>query len=98
MSFMPRVQTSPRGANDEPYILVSVASSVSPTGSTEKDWHKYIIAQGHNEIVGHRRGSLEAVQAATNAIVAQLNQRRSGKSTKAQTVIEPAKKGKESIT
>ena len=22
MSFMPRVQTSPRGANDEPYILV----------------------------------------------------------------------------
>jgi len=76
----------------ESYTLVSVTKSDAPSGTSENDWHRYVIVQGCNEILGHRRGSAEAVRAAATTIVSQLNQRRSGKSAKVRTVLEPTQK------
>ena len=87
-----RGRTRTGAAEEEPYVLVSLTKSPSPAGTSETDWHRYVITQGHNEIVGHRRGTPEAVQSAIDFIVAQLNQRRSGKNPRAQLTLDSQKK------
>jgi len=63
-----------------------------PPDSEASEWHCYTIALGDNTIRGYREGSLRTVTRAAEVIVAQLNERRTGKRTRAQIVIATSKK------
>ena len=63
-------------APDDSYLLVSISKSRSPVGPDERDWHKYVISQGSNRIVGHRPGSPDEARRAVEELVLQLNSRR----------------------
>lgn len=67
---------------DHPYLLDSIAQTASPGDVNEHDWHRYVIKQGDNCIVGYRRGTLQSVRDEVNEIITQLNARRSVKSGK----------------
>ncbi|HSN72531.1 MAG TPA: hypothetical protein VLT59_13535 [Steroidobacteraceae bacterium] len=62
-----------------PFCLESITAVAAPDGAAGRDWHRYVITQGSNEIVGHRQGTGTAVRAAVEAMVDSLNQRRAGK-------------------
>ncbi len=63
-------------ANDEPYKLKLILEEKAPTGTEGIGWHRYIITQGKNTIIGHRQGSLEGVTVAVEELLVQLNERR----------------------
>ena len=62
----------------EPFKLKSIRTERSPAGAEGVGWHRYIITQGGNTIVGHRQGSTRSVALAVEEIVLQLNERRAG--------------------
>ena len=64
--------------NGEPFKLKSIRTERSPAGAEGVGWHRYIITQGGNTIVGHRQGSTRSVALAVEEIVLQLNERRAG--------------------
>ncbi|HEY8518565.1 MAG TPA: hypothetical protein VIN61_00675 [Gammaproteobacteria bacterium] len=68
-----------RPQNDEPYRLLSIDSAEAPEGGDGDDWYSYRIAQGSNVITGYRQGTLAAIQASVEEIVAGLNERRQPK-------------------
>jgi hypothetical protein len=78
------------GGQDHPFVLDSITGSASPTSTDEKDWHRYVINQGGNQIVGYRRGSLESVRQEVDLIVEQLNARRTVKAGRKHITIGPA--------
>ncbi len=61
--------------NDEPFKLSSVLKEEPPTGAEGIGWHRYVITQGDNTIVGHRQGSTRSVTLAIEEIVLHLNER-----------------------
>ena len=61
---------------DQRYRVISIGAVRAPEGCAGADWLSYRIAQGHNEITGYRRGTLESVRAIVETIVAALNSRR----------------------
>lgn len=63
-----------------------------PPNAEATEWHCYTITLGDNTIRGYREGDLRAVTRAAELIVAQLNERRHGKRTRAQIVIATSKK------
>ncbi len=64
----------------QPYEIVSVRRAEPPPGAEGSDWHRYVIAfEGTDTIRGCRQGQLKAVTRAVEEIVAQLNERQSGK-------------------
>ncbi len=67
-------------AQDQPYLLASITQSTSPTDTDEADWFRYVINQGHNQIVGYRRGNPQRVREDVDLLVDQLNSRRTVKS------------------
>jgi hypothetical protein len=69
-----------------PFEIVSVERTKPPRGVEGSDWYRYIIVQGTNTIYGYRQGQLEAVKSAVDGIVAQLNERRTGKRGRVQLV------------
>ncbi len=60
----------------EPFKLKSIRKERPPAGAEGIDWHRYVITQGDNTIVGHRQGSTSSVTLAVEEIVVQLNLRR----------------------
>ena len=60
----------------EPFKLKSIRKEQPPAGAEGIDWHRYVITQGDNTIVGHRQGSTSSVRLAVEEIVVRLNQRR----------------------
>ncbi len=50
-----------------------------PEAEGNAPWYRYVITQGPNTIEGYRQGSLKTVTVAVKKIVAQLNERQSGK-------------------
>ena len=74
-------------ALEQPYEIVSVQRAESPPGAEGSHWHRYVIAfEGRNNIHGCRQGGLKAVTRAVEEIVAQLNERHMGHSTKPRRV------------
>ncbi len=67
----------------EPFKLKSIRKEQSPAGAEGTDWHRYVITQGSNTIVGHRQGGTSSVRLAVEGIVLQLNERRVGNVTRA---------------
>ena len=62
----------------EPFKLTSILKEGPPTGAEGIGWHRYVITQGDNTIVGHRQGSTSSVTLAIEEIVLHLNERRVG--------------------
>ena len=60
----------------EPFKLKSIRTERSPAGAEGVGWHRYVITQGDNTIVGHRQGSTSSVRLAVEGIVLHLNERR----------------------
>ncbi len=60
----------------EPFKLTSILKGEPPAGAEGIDWHRYVITQGSNTIVGHRQGSTSSVTLAVEEIVLHLNERR----------------------
>mgnify|MGYP001819373424 CR=1 FL=1 len=63
----------------EPYELGSVDKTDAPTEGDNSQWCRYTITQGSNTITGYRKGSRTAVTKAAKVIVADLNERRTGR-------------------
>jgi hypothetical protein len=77
----------------QPYEIVSVRRAEPPPGAEGSDWHRYVIAfEGTDTIRGCRQGQLKTVTSAVEEIVAQLNERQSGKRGRVHLVWPPKKK------
>ncbi len=76
---------------DHPFQVSSITRAEAPEGATSANWYRYEIAQGPNEIVGHREGSLQAVTQAVADIVLRLNERRLGKAGRVHLTPGPKK-------
>jgi hypothetical protein len=64
---------------DEPYELCSVDKADAPLEGDDGQWCRYTITQGKNQITGYKKGSRTAVTKAAKVIVADLNERRTGR-------------------
>lgn len=78
--------------DDEPFMLKSLAKSPPPDGADSNNWHRYVITQGQNTIVGHVQGSHAAAQRAVSEIIDRLNERRRGKTGRVH--LSPGRKKK----
>ncbi len=75
------------------YEIVSVRRAEPPPGAEGSDWHRYVIAfEGTDTMRGCRQGQLKAVTRAVEEIVAQLNERQSGKRGRVHLVWPPKEK------
>ena len=79
-------------AKGEPFKLTSILKEGAPTGAEGIGWHRYVITQGDNTVVGHRQGSTRSVTLAVKEIVLHLNERQVGKSTRAYVNTHPYRK------
>ncbi len=77
---------------EHPFKIDSITKSEPPQGWDGTGWHRYVITQGTNTIVGHRRGSLRAVRLAVKEIVVRLNERRVGKTGRVNLTPSPKKR------
>jgi len=84
------VKTAP-GRQDHPFELSSITRAEAPEGAGSASWYRYEIAQGRNEIVGLREGTLKAVTEAVADIVLRLNERRMGKAGRVHLTPGPKK-------
>lgn len=82
----------PNPLDDDPFTLKSITKSEPPTGVDSQNWHRYIITQGHNTIVGQLQGSKVNTERAVLEIVDRLNERRRGKTGRVQ--LSPGRKKK----
>ena len=74
---------------EQPYEIVSVQRAEAPPGAEGSDWHRYVIAfEGTDTIRGCRQGQLKTVTSAVEEIVAQLNERQSGKRGRVHLVLK----------
>jgi hypothetical protein len=81
--------TDESSAMEQPYEIVSVRPAEPPPGGKGSNWYRYVIAfEGINNIHGCRQGGLKAVTRAVEEIVAQLNERQSGRSGRVQLVLK----------
>ncbi len=75
--------TDESSALGQPYEIVSIQRAEPPPGAKGSNWYRYVIAfEGTNNIHGCRQGGLKTVTRAVEEIVAQLNERHLGHSTK----------------
>ena len=71
------------------YEIVSIRRAEPPPDGTGSNWYRYVIAfEGTNTIHGCRQGGLKAVTRAVEEIVAQLNERQSGKPSRVHLVLK----------
>jgi len=78
----------------EPFKLTSILKEEPPTGAEGIDWHRYVITQGDNTIIGHRQGSTSSVRLAVEGIVLHLNERRVGNISRAYASPHPYRKNR----
>ncbi len=63
---------------DDSFTLKAIQKERPPAGAEGIGWHRYVITQGDNTIVGYRQGSTGSVRLAVEEIVLNLNERRLG--------------------
>lgn len=68
----------------QPFEFVELQQVEAPDGADDGRWYRYVISQGDQSIVGHRRGTKKKVRAAVNDIVQRMNERRMGRSGRVQ--------------
>jgi hypothetical protein len=79
-------------AKGEPFTLTSILKEGPPAGTEGVGWHRYVITQGGNTIVGHRQGSTRGVTLAIEEIVLHLNERRLHKRSRVHLIPSPSKR------
>ena len=79
-------------AKGEPFTLTSILKEEPPAGAEGVGWHRYVITQGSNTIIGHRQGSTRGVTLAVEEIVLHLNERRVHKQARVHLVMPPSKR------
>ncbi len=79
---------------NEPFKLKSIRTERPPAGAEGGGWHRYVITQGDNTIVGHRQGSTSSVTLAVEGIVEHLNERRVGNISRAYASPHPYRKNR----
>jgi len=84
--------TKPNPLDAEPFALKSIAKSPPPEGVDTQNWHRYVIIQGKNTIVGQLQGTKASTERAVLEIIDRLNERRRGKSGRVQ--LSPGRKKK----
>jgi len=77
MNAAPKSRTS--DSEVKPFELTAVERTKGPEGGDGENWCRYTIVQGPNTITGYRQGSMRAVKKAVTLIVADLNERRRGR-------------------
>jgi len=82
----------PNPLDDDPFTLKSITKSEPPAGVDTDSWHRYVITQGHNTIVGQLQGSRANTERAVLEIIERLNERRRGKTGRVQ--LSPGRKKK----
>ncbi len=82
----------PNPLDAEPFALKSISKSSPPEGVDTDNWHRYVIVQGHNTIVGQLQGSRANTERAVHEIIERLNERRRGKTGRVQ--LSPGRKKK----
>ncbi len=90
--WMIRPAPSATVLDEDAYILVSIVKADAPVSSEEGNWHRYVISQGKNQIVGHRPGSLDNVRQAVEELIVQLNARRVPKPGRVHITVGSPKK------
>ena len=86
------VYRQPVIGNSEPFKLQSIRTEPPPAGAEGGSWHRYVITQGENTIVGHRQGSARSVSLAAEEIVLHLNERRLHKQGRVHLALFPSKR------
>ena len=77
----------------QPYEIVSIRRAKPAPGGKGANWYRYVIAfEGTNTVHGCRQGGLKAVTREVEEIVAQLNERHSGRMSKPRRVYPAPKK------
>lgn len=64
------------GLVEDYYRVESISPAAGPAGDPDRDWLSYRIVYGDSVITGLRQGSLAAITAEVERIVAGLNERR----------------------
>ncbi len=84
--------TKPNPLDAEPFALKSITKSAPPEGVDTENWHRYVIIQGKNTIVGQLQGTKASTERAVLEIIERLNERRRGKTGRVQ--LSPGRKKK----
>jgi hypothetical protein len=84
--------TKPNPLDAEPFALKSITKSAPPAGVDTENWHRYVIIQGKNTIVGQLQGTKASTERAVLEIIERLNERRRGKTGRVQ--LSPGRKKK----
>lgn len=83
-------ETPSRGRH---YEIVSIQRTDPPSGMEGSNWYQYVISfESSDTIQGYQQGTLKAVTAAVEALIAQLNERHLGKRGRVNLVPTPKKK------
>ena len=80
MSSQKQPSAEPAPDHQQPFEFVELEQVEPPDGSDEGRWYRYVISQGEQSIVGHRRGTKKKVREAVKDIVQRMNERRMGRS------------------
>lgn len=89
MSTWSRQPSNASLVSEHPYALASVTRADPPPEAESGDWHRYVITQGTNTIVGHRLGSADSVRSAALLLVEKLNDRRTVRNGRVNLTIGP---------
>lgn len=65
-----------------PFEIVALEQADSPDGSGADDWYRYELTQGTTTITGYKQGEKEEVKEEVTSLVARLNERRAGKTSR----------------
>ena len=84
-----RHESTDRAEIPHPYEIVSIRSVGTPPGLFGNDWFRYVIRQGHNQIVGFRAGDKANVTLTIEDAVHRLNHRRQLRRGRTHVVLAP---------
>ena len=65
-----------------PFEIVALEQTASPDGSDADDWYRYELTQGTTTITGYKQGEADEVREEVASLVARLNERRAGKTSR----------------
>ena len=65
-----------------PFEIVTLEQTAPPDGSDADNWFRYELTQGTTTITGYKQGKADEVREEVTSLVARLNERRAGKTSR----------------
>ena len=65
-----------------PFEIVALEQTAPPDGSDADNWYRYELTQGTTTITGYKQGEADEVREEVTSLVARLNERRAGKTSR----------------